>query len=81
MSTEFLREKINVLNNMVQQAVLEQFQLQIAIEVASQSTGDAQIDANLLAAATNAKGQLLACERRLVVCRARLIELQTELDA
>lgn len=79
MATEFLREKINVLNNMIQQAALEQFQLSLVVKIASSSTGDAQIDQNLQAAATNAKAQITACERRLAVYREELAPLNVEL--
>lgn len=79
MSTEFLREKINILNGMIQQTVLEQFQLSLVVKVASTTTGDAQIDQNMHANATNAKAQLLACERRLTVYREELAPLVAEL--
>lgn len=79
MTTEFLREKINILNNMIQQVVLEQFQLNLLVKVAAASTGDAQVDQNLQASATNAKAQLLACERRLAVYREELAPLNVEL--
>lgn len=79
MATDYLREKINILNNMIQQAVLEQFQLNLLIKVAASTTGDAQVDQQLQAAATNAKAQLLACERRLAVYREEIGPLNTEL--
>lgn len=79
MGTEFLREKINILNGMIQQTTLEQFQLNLLIKVAADTTGDAQVDQNLQAAATNAKAQLLSCERRLAVYRAEIAPLNAEL--
>lgn len=79
MATEFLREKINVLNNMIQQTVLEHFQVSMVIKIAATSTGDAQIDQNFQAAASNAKTQMLACERRLEVYREELAKLSEEL--
>lgn len=80
MATEFLREKINILNGMIQQTTLEQFQLALIVKLAASTTGDAQIDQNLQASATNAKAQLLACERRLTVYREEIAPLNTELE-
>lgn len=80
MSTEFLREKINVLNGMIQQTALEQFQLELVAKIAAATTGDAQVDQNLQAAATNAKAQLASCARRLAVYRGELAPLVTELE-
>lgn len=79
MATEFLREKINILNGMIQQTVLEQFQLGLVVKIASATTGDAQVDQNMQAAATNAKAQLLSCERRLAVYKEELAPLSAEL--
>src|SRR5574341_1383136 len=79
MPTEFLREKINTAAQMIQQAVLEQFQLELAVAVAAESTGDAQVDANMQAMATNARAQLLAVNRRLAVYRSKLDALNAEL--
>ena len=79
MATDYLREKINILNNMIQQAALEQFQLNLLIKVASVTAGDAQVDQQLQASATNAKAQLLECERRLAVYREELAPLNIEL--
>jgi uncharacterized protein (UPF0216 family) len=79
MATEFLREKINVLNNMIQQTALEHFQVSLVIKIAATSTGDAQIDQNFHAAASNAKTQMMACERRLEVYRQELAQLSAEL--
>lgn len=79
MATDYLREKINILNNMIQQAVLEQFQLNLLIKIAADTTGDGQVDQNLQASATNAKAQMLACERRLAVYRAEIAPLNAEL--
>lgn len=81
MPTEFLREKINTAAQMIQQAVLEQFQLELAVAVAAESTGDAQVDANMQAMATNARAQLLAVNRRLAVYRSKLDALNAELAA
>lgn len=79
MSTEFLREKINILNGMLQQTSLEQFQLDLVVKLAAAPTGDAQVDQNLQAAATNAKAQLVSCVRRLAVYREELAPLVAEL--
>lgn len=79
MGTEFLREKINMLNGLIQQSTLESFQLSLVIKAAAGTSGDAQIDQNLAAAATNARAQLLASERRLAVYREELGPLNDEL--
>ncbi len=79
MSTEYLREKINILNGMIQQTTLEQFQLDLVVKIAASSTGDAQVDQNLQASATNAKAQLASCARRLDVYRDELAPLVAEL--
>ncbi len=80
MTTEFLREKINVLNGMIQQTALEQFQMNLVLKIAATTTGDAQIDQNFQSAATNAKAQILACDRRLEVYRTELAQLSAELE-
>lgn len=80
MTTEYLREKINVLNSMIQQTALEQFQLGLVIKIASATTGDTQVDQNMQASATNARAQIMACERRLAVYREELAPLVSELD-
>lgn len=81
MTTTNLREKINVLNTLLQQADLESFQLGLTIECANESTGDAQIDAQLKSHAQNAAAQLVAVKRRIAVCQDALAPLQAELDA
>lgn len=81
MATTNLREKINTLNSLLQQADLEAFQLGLTIECANESTGDAQIDAQLKSHAQNASAQLVAVKRRIAVCNAALAPLQAELEA
>lgn len=80
MATEFLREKINTVAQLIQQAELERFQLDLAVQVAAISTGDAQVDQNMQSMATNAKAQLLACNRRLATYRPVLDALNAELN-
>lgn len=79
--TANLREKINLLNSLQQQADIEAFQLQLAIRYASESSGDAQVDAQLKAHAENARAQLLAVNRRIVVNQDELQRLQAELQS
>lgn len=81
MTTEFLREKINVLNNNIQAEAMQQFQSQLMVDVAAKTTGDTQVDQALKAQADNAKAQLLACTRRLETYREKLTELNAELNA
>ena len=81
MSTPNLREKINTLSTLLMQADLEAFQLGLTVECASDSTGDAQVDAQLKSHAQNASAQLLAVKRRVAVCQAALEPLQAELAA
>ncbi len=80
MGTENLREKINMLVNMIQADDLQMFQAQMQVDAAGESTGDAQVDQALAGQATNAKAQILACTRRLATYRAKLVELNTELN-
>lgn len=80
MATEHLREKINVLNNMIQADDLQAFQAQLIIDAALKSSGDAQVDAAMKNSASNARAQLLACNCRLETYRKRLSELTAELD-
>lgn len=81
MPTEFLREKINTVAQLIQQTELERFQFDLTVQVAAVSTGDAQVDQNMQSMATNAKAQLLACNRRLATYRPVLESLNAELSA
>ena len=79
--TEFLREKINTLNQMILQQVLEIFQHQLQVDVAEKSTGDAQVDQSMKSVAQNSAAIVLAGNTRLALYRERLAQLQAELDA
>jgi len=79
-STENLREKINMLNNMIQADDLQTFQAQMQIDATAKTSGDAQVDQALAGQAANAKAQILACARRLETYRAKLAELNAELN-
>jgi hypothetical protein len=81
MATDYLREKINTLSQLRMNADIEAFQHSLNVKIASETSGDPQVDANLSANAQNSKAQLLACTRRLVVYNAELNALQAELDA
>ena len=81
MTTENLREKINMLTNMVQSEDLQVFQQQMLVATVATSTGDAQVDQAMRSNAANAKAQILAGTRRLETYRAKLAELTAELDA
>jgi len=81
MTTPNLREKINTLNTLLQQADLEAFQLGLTVQCAADTSGDPQVDTQLKAHAQNASAQLLAVKRRISVCQAALAPLQAELDA
>lgn len=81
MATEFLREKINIAQQLVQQAELERFQLDLSLKVAAETTNDPQVDQNLQAMATNSRAQLLRVHRQLAVYRAELEKLSQELTA
>jgi hypothetical protein len=81
MTTENLREKINMLNNMIQAEDLQSFQSQLLVDSTSKTTGDEQVDKAMAANATNAKAQILACTRRLETFRAKRAELDAELNA
>lgn len=79
--TSFIREKMNLLTNLMQQTELELFQLELHVEVASASTGDKQVDANLGAVAQNAKTQMLVHRRKMAVYQAKLEAYRLELNA
>jgi hypothetical protein len=81
MATENLREKINVLTNMIQAEDLQMFQAQMLIATTEKSAGDAQVDQAMAAQAANSKAQVLAHTRRLETYRAKLAELSAELNA
>ncbi len=81
MATEYLREKINTLNNLLQQFSLEQYQNQLIVDDASVSSGDLQIDQQMAAMAQNAKGVVQTCQRRIDVRKAELTKLNAELAA
>jgi hypothetical protein len=79
--TENLREKINMLNNMIQADDLQSFQAQLLIDAAQTSTGDPQVDQAMQGNASNARAQLLQCNARLTTYRATLKTLNDELNA
>jgi hypothetical protein len=82
MATEFLREKLNALNNLIAQESMQIFQHELLVEAAGKSTGDAQVDEQVMKPnATNAKGVILASSRRLAVYKAKHAELTKELDS
>lgn len=81
MATEFLREKINSLNNLILQEALQVFQHQLLIDATATSTGDPQIDAGMKENARQANVVVTASSKRLGVYRAKLAELTAELNA
>lgn len=81
MATENLREKINMLTNMIQADDLQMFQSQMQVDATAKSTGDVGVDQAMAANATNARSQILACARRLETYRTKLAELNTELNS
>lgn len=80
MATENLREKINMLTNMIQAEDLQVFQSQMIVDAATETTGDTQVDQAMVGNATNSKAQILAGTRRLETYRAKLAELTAELN-
>lgn len=80
MATEFLREKINLLRQNVQNESLQVFQHELLIEAASVSTGDKQVDQALQAQAENAKTVVMGSLRRLSTYQPKLDELEKELS-
>lgn len=80
MATSNLREKINMLTNMIQAEDLQIFQAQIIVDSALKSTGDVQVDQAMQANATNSKAQVLASARRRAHCEELLAELTAELS-
>ncbi len=80
MGTENLREKINMLNNMIQADDLQMFQAQMQVDATLKSSGDAQVDQAMKAQADNCKAQIMACARRLETYRAKHAELSAEMN-
>jgi uncharacterized membrane protein len=79
--TEFIREKINVLNSLIQQFSLESYQNSLLLRDIEKSTGDPAVDQQMEALASNAKGVVLAMTRRIEVRKAELAELTQEFEA
>jgi hypothetical protein len=79
--TEFAKEKLNILNNLIMQAATEQFQLQLIAKAANKTTGSQQADDMLIATANGTAAQLVVCERRLEVYRAEAAVLSAELGS
>lgn len=70
-----------MLNSLIQQFSLEQYQNQLLIDDAAVSVGDMQIDQQLAALAQNAKGVVLTMQRRIDVRKVDLTALNLELAA
>lgn len=77
--TTNLRDKINLLTNMIQAEDLQEFQASLLIDAAGKTTGDVAVDAAMTANATNAKANKLACARRRQHYEEVLAELNKEL--
>lgn len=73
-------EKINHLNNQIQADALEEFNQSMRVQDAAETTGNANIDQSLKAAASGAMAQLTMLGRRLQVRRKLLADLQQEWD-
>ena len=80
-ATQHIREKINTLNNLILNEDVQCFTQQLVVDAAAKSTGDAQVDQQMQAAAQNAKAVVLASQRRLQTFQDSLTVLQAELDA
>jgi hypothetical protein len=78
---EFTREKINCLDQLIQQEALAAFQHQLAIDDAATATGDPAIDAQFKATAANARAALRMAEHRLQSRRAVREALLKQLNA
>lgn len=81
MTTNYLREKIATLNNLIQSEELNLFQYELVVEDADVKTGDAELDKQMGGQAANAKTAMKAIQRRLDVRTAKLQALQQEFDA
>lgn len=79
--TDFLRDKINLLEQQIQQDEQQKFAHELIVADAAVSTGDKEIDKQFAQQAANAKAVVKACEHRLKLRRAKLAELQKELEA
>lgn len=78
MATEYLRNKIDQLEALLQQESLTKFQHELIVEDAKESTGDKEVDDGLRAQAAVSRRNLIAAERRLVVRKRVRDELRAE---
>ena len=80
MATLYLREKINLLNNMIQAEDLQAYQNQLLVDAANKPSGDAQVDQSMKSNASNLRAALLASSVRLEHYRSELAKLTAELE-
>lgn len=78
---QFTQEKLNVVNNQIQQAELEIFNHEITIKDAEVNTGNDKLDSELRQHADKARISTMAWERKLVVRRALKVQLEETLKA
>lgn len=82
MGTEHIREKINMLNNIICNEDVQLLQNQLIVKAAEATTGDLQVDQQImLPNASNSKVQIMAITARLAVYKAARDELTAELNA
>lgn len=81
MATTHLREKLNQLANLLLNEDVQIMTQQLQIEAAQRTTGDAGVDQQLQAAASNARAAVLGATRRMEVYSAAFTKMNDELTA
>lgn len=82
MTTDHLREKINMLDQLICNEDVQLLQHQLIVKAAETSTGDAQVDKQIMQTnAANSQAQIKAITARLSVYKAERDSLNAELNA
>lgn len=79
MTTEFIQEKINTINQMILQEDLQLFQQQMALEVSQMDLGDSSKNAQLREQGEITKTHIAVHEKKLEIYRAKKAVLEAEL--
>lgn len=77
---QFLREKLNTIEDLIRQEELAKFQQNIVVLHAQTKTGDAALDRQFEALANNAKTAIKGAEHRLKTLERQRALLQQELN-
>lgn len=78
---EFLRDKINLLTNQIQQEEQSRFLHELIVKDAEGLIGDPAIDRQLKVQAQNSRAAIKVHEHKLAIRRKLLVEFQAQYDA